>query len=143
MKTSVMPRQIAEAMTPRPISVRPETPLGELFALFEQHDYNAFPVVDERGILQGMVTKLDLLRLFHSPEETPWQPRHRRSADRVVDFMTRGLVMVEADDSISTAIDLMIDYRLRTLPVVERKQFDRFLVGVVTRTDLLRWVEIE
>jgi hypothetical protein len=42
-------------MTPSPVSVRPQTTIAEL---------KAFPVVDERGILHGLVSKLDLLHVF-------------------------------------------------------------------------------
>jgi CBS-domain-containing membrane protein len=35
----------------------------ELEALFEQHDFNAFPVV-EKGKMLGIVTKFDFLRAF-------------------------------------------------------------------------------
>jgi CBS domain-containing protein len=142
METKVMRRTVAEAMTVRPIAVRPETPLGELFALFEQHDINGIPITDARGVLVGLVTKLDLLRMFHSPVESDTTMRHRRG-ERVVDFMTRGLVTVEPTDSVATAIDLMVDFRLRMLPVIERRNFERHLVGVVSRKDLLRWVEVE
>ena len=143
MQTKVMPRRVAEAMTVRPITIRPETPVGELFALFELHDFNALPVVDAQGVLLGMVTKLDLLRLFHSPETEKWGRPRGTAGDRVVDFMTRGLISVEPDDSVAAAIDLMVDYRLRILPVIERRQFQRYLVGVVSRSDLLRWVEVQ
>ena len=140
METKVLPRTVAEAMTMRPIAVRPETPIGELFALFEQHDINGIPVTDRRGVLVGVVTKLDLLRMFHSPGDE--DERKRRRGERAIDLMTRGLVTVDSTDSVATAIDLMIDFRLRMLPVVERRNFERHLIGVVSRTDLLRWVEV-
>jgi CBS domain-containing protein len=37
--------------------------MRELEALFEQHDFNSFPVVEE-GQMLGIVTKFDFLRAF-------------------------------------------------------------------------------
>jgi hypothetical protein len=46
------------------VSVRPETTIGELKSLFERYDLNASPVVDVRGILCGLVSRLDMARVF-------------------------------------------------------------------------------
>jgi CBS domain-containing protein len=64
MDKHITERPIRAIMTPAPVSVRPETTIGELKALFERYDFNAFPVVDAQGILRGLVSKLDLLRAF-------------------------------------------------------------------------------
>jgi len=37
--------------------------LRELETLFEQHDFNAFPVMEERKMV-GIITKFDFLRAF-------------------------------------------------------------------------------
>src|SRR6266436_6305391 len=53
--------QVADAMTYRPVTVGAGTPLAEVEALFERHDFNSLPVVSRDGILVGVVTKLDFL----------------------------------------------------------------------------------
>ncbi|MBI4012406.1 MAG: CBS domain-containing protein [Candidatus Rokubacteria bacterium] len=51
--------------------------------------------------------------------------------------MSQAVVAVEADDSVTTAIDRMLEYGVRSLPVVERRDGLPVLVGIVSRSDLL------
>jgi CBS domain-containing protein len=143
MKKRVESKVIREIMTPAPVTVRPDTSISDLKALFERYDFNAFPVVDELGVLRGLVSKLDLLRVF--------RPDWRRGgvssvlalwAERVDDIMSRGIVAVEPDEPVETAVDLMIEARRRSLPVVERRPEGRVLVGMLSRTDLLPYLTL-
>jgi CBS domain-containing protein len=143
MKKRVESKTVREIMTPAPVTVRPDTSISDLKALFERYDFNAFPVVDEVGVLRGLVSKLDLLRVFH--------PDWRRGgisgvlalwAERVDDIMSRGIVAVEPDEPVVTAVDLMIETRRRSLPVVERRAEGRVLVGMLSRTDLLPYLTL-
>jgi CBS domain-containing protein len=133
----VWPR-VREIMTAPAISVRPSTTVEALERLFEVHDFNGFPVVDEPGRLRGLVTKLDLLRVYRA-QRFRWMPEIRPlPADRVDDLMSRAVVAVEPDDEVSTAVDRMLESGLRSLPVVERRGGEMILVGIVSRTDVLR-----
>jgi CBS domain-containing protein len=60
------------------------------------------------------------------------------SAGRVVDAMRRGVVSVEPTDLAVRAADLMVETRLHSLPVVERKAVGPVLVGIVSQGDVLR-----
>ena len=57
---------VRQFMTRRVMTVKRQTTMRELAALFEKHDFNAFPVVEE-GKLFGIVSKFDFLRAFASP----------------------------------------------------------------------------
>jgi CBS domain-containing protein len=52
---------VAQAMTPNPVSVRPDTEIEELAALMVDNNFHTIPVVDE-GTLVGIVGKVDILR---------------------------------------------------------------------------------
>jgi CBS domain-containing protein len=130
-------------MTPTPVGVRPEATVTELLGLFDRHDFNAFPVVDGEGVLRGLLTKLDLLRLFR-PDETGRIPELAEVGDRRVnELMRHGVVTVEPDDSVSVAADLMVVTGLRSLPVVNRSTGLPVLLGMVSRGDLLRALRVE
>src|SRR3972149_550503 len=108
MRKQVEERTVREVMTPTPVAVRPSTTVGELKALFEAHDFNAFPVVDEAGALCGMVSKLDFLRMFR-PARRRWLPDLRAVwAERVGDIMSAGLIAVEPGGPVVGAVDLMV-----------------------------------
>ncbi|MFO7972674.1 MAG: CBS domain-containing protein [Desulfobacterales bacterium] len=52
---------VAQAMTPNPASVRPDTEIEGLAALMVDNNFHTIPVVDE-GTLVGIVGKEDILR---------------------------------------------------------------------------------
>jgi CBS-domain-containing membrane protein len=52
---------VAEAMTPNPVTVQPDTNIEEVAALMVDRNFHTIPVVDE-GKLVGIVGKEDILR---------------------------------------------------------------------------------
>src|SRR5262249_53967005 len=54
-------KRAAEVMTPSPVTVRANTPLVRVADLMVHRRLKRLPVVDERGVFVGMVSRLDLL----------------------------------------------------------------------------------
>lgn len=132
------PETVRQVMTRNPVTVAPDTSVGELKTLFERHGYNAFPVVDEDNFIRGIVSQYDLLAMFRTGRPpilelaTVW-------ARQVKDIMRRGVISVEPDDPIDEVVDLLLESRLRSVPVtVWRSGRGQQLVGMVGRRDLLR-----
>ncbi|HYL22744.1 MAG TPA: CBS domain-containing protein [Gemmatimonadales bacterium] len=140
-RSATMP--VHEVMTRAPVTVTAATTTGDLMALFERHDFNAFPVVDAQGVVRGIVTKLDVLRLFRPDRNLRVPDFPLLSSGRVADIMRRGVVSVEPDDPLVVAADLMVETRLHSLPVVQRKSGGPVLVGIVAQGDLLRGLRFE
>jgi CBS domain-containing protein len=124
---------VADAMTYRPVTITRATPLSELEALFEQHDFNCLPVC-EGGVLFGIVTKLDLLKAFAFTART-MIPRYeeimREPAERV---MTIQPVTVTPDVSLTRVLQMMAETRYRSFPVV----IGALLIGMIAREDVMR-----
>jgi CIC family chloride channel protein len=110
-----------------PATVLPTTPLRELTRLFLNTNRHAFPVVDERSRLVGIVSLTDLRKA----EDADLDTKH------VGDLMTRTLVTVSPEDSLDTALLRMGPKDLSRLPVVSRDDPER-LLGVIRRNDLVR-----
>jgi CBS domain-containing protein len=113
-------------------TVRPETTIGELTELTTVFDYNGFPVVDDDGVLQGLVTRTDLFKLYLEP--------YRRSnvagaADTVTTIMSRGVITVRPEEPVLKAIAFMVEHHVITLPVVAPSPRGPQVVGVITRRD--------
>lgn len=86
--------------------------------------FHAAVVVDEEGELQGLVCRTDLNRaleheLGHAPARS---------------VMTHKVVSVNFDDSLDHVRRVVVERHVGSLPVMK----DGRLVGIVTRTDLLR-----
>jgi CBS domain-containing protein len=55
---------VEEVMTERVITVTPETPMLEAVRLMLEHRFNCLPVVDAVNQLVGILTEVDVFRLF-------------------------------------------------------------------------------
>jgi CBS domain-containing protein len=125
--------RVEDVMTRNPVSIRAETPLSEVEAIFEKHDFNALPVVDAAGGLVGLLTKLDLLRAFRFTDDKmfpPYDEIMRRPASSV---MTRDLATVRPRTPLTRVLEKLLDTGNKSFPVVDEGR----LVGMVAREDVL------
>lgn len=143
MVRHIAPLMIRDIMTPRPRTVGPKTSVRTLQHLFISYGFNAFPVVDEAHTLLGIVTKLDLLRIFRHDPERLLPELSVLWAEHVDDIMRRRVVTLAPDDSVATAVDRMLSLRLRSLPVVESGGRKALLIGIVSRGDVLSTLMLE
>ncbi len=143
MMTRTAVLHVGDVMTPNPVTIGPDRTVAELVEVFLRHDYNALPVVEDDGILLGLVTKLDLLRLLR-PGETLQIPDWTSISDTPVDqIMRHGVISVELEDTAAVAADLMVATGLRSLPVVQRGPGAPMLCGMLSRGDLLKCLRVE
>ena len=52
--------------------------------------------------------------------------------------MRRGVTTVQPDDLVEMAVKLLVQYRHRSLPVVEGRRSRPRVLGIVSRRDILR-----
>lgn len=105
------------------VTVGPATPIREVARLLVLHRVGGLPVIEE-GRLVGIVTSTDLL-----PSEETDHP-----ARTVADVMTRDPITATEDASIAAAARLLSRHGIKRAPVCR----NGVLVGIVTRSDLLR-----
>ena len=115
---------ICELMTPNPICCSPETPLRRVAQLMKETLFGALPVCRE-GHVVGVVTDRDLVTRGFVAQGDP-------SLLPVSEVMTRNLVLVNDDDRIERAVELMESRKVRRLPVTR----EGLLVGMISITDL-------
>jgi CBS-domain-containing membrane protein len=124
----------ADAMTRDVKTVARRITLGELGDLFEKEDFNTFPV-EENSQVVGLVSKFDYLANFIF---TPAQmvPRYDDLMKRIVaDIMTPDFIYVRKETRLTRVLQLMVDHRLRSMPVIEG---DQRLAGMISREDVMR-----
>jgi CBS domain-containing protein len=122
---------VTDVVTTKVVTVRPDTPVRSLAAMFRQHRVSAFPVTTEDGKVIGVVSESDLIALAAGR-------RHRwnRAAARETagDLMTHPAVTVSPHEPVQTAARLMHSHRIQRLPVVD---LDGRLAGIISRSDVL------
>jgi CBS domain-containing protein len=121
-------------MTRAVTTVTRQTTMRELEALFEKHDFNSLPVVED-GKMLGIVTKFDFLRAFAftTGEMVPHYDELMRRP--VGEIMTEAVVHVEPAAPLTRVLQLMVSLKSRSFPVIRA---DLQLVGMISREDVIR-----
>jgi CBS-domain-containing membrane protein len=121
-------------MTRSVITVTRQLTMRELEQLFEKHDFNSFPVVEEGNIL-GIVSKLDFLRTF-AFTTGQMLPRYDDLMRRpVIEAMTEAVAHVEPAAPLTRVLQLMVNLKARSFPVVGSQGQ---LLGIISREDVMR-----
>lgn len=127
---------VGELMSKPVVTVTPETTIEALTALMAAHDFNAFPVVNDTGVLLGLVTRHDLFRLYLLPYARFIPAIEATWVSSVGAIMSRGVIALYPSAPAIKAIALMVEHRIRTIPIVTDTVAGTVVAGVVTRRDL-------
>jgi len=119
---------VGSMMTTTVTAVPANLPLAKVVEMMYASKHLGFPVTD-RDMLVGMVTLADVNRT--SPID--------RDAMQVKDVMTRdNLVTLPPDAPVMEALHLMTTRNIGRIPIVQ----DDKIIGIVTRTDILKVTEL-
>ena len=131
---SFIEQVVAEHMTRSVKTVTRALTLRELGDLFEKEDFNTYPV-EENGQVVGLVSKFDHLACFvFTPAHI--MPHYEDLMRRTVaDVMTSDFIYVGTDTRLTRVLQLMVDHRIRSMPVIDG---DQRLVGIISREDMMR-----
>jgi CBS domain-containing protein len=124
----------ADAMTRNAKTVSRSLTLRELEYFFEEDDFNSYPVEEDSQIV-GLVSKFDFLACFvFTPARI--MPRYDDLMEKTVaDIMTPDFIYVRGETKLTRVLQLMVDHRIRSMPVIEG---DQRLVGMISREDVMR-----
>src|SRR5215216_6736582 len=112
-------------MTTNLVTVRPKASIEEAIEILLNQRISGLPVTDDDGRLVGVIKEFALLAVTYDK---------RVKNHTVAQHMTRDVITVDVNDSVSRIADLCIVHRVRRVPVMENGR----LVGVIARRDVLR-----
>ncbi len=134
----------ADIMSPRPVTVTPETTIAQAWGLFREHRIKALPVVDATGSVVGIVTPADFMREAEDAGDDGHEERRRRmrswsrtapgAPDTVARIMTRQVRVTGTGSHLSDLVPLFASTGHHHLPVVDENQR---LVGIITQSDVV------
>jgi CBS-domain-containing membrane protein len=144
-----------DIMTSEVHTVSMETSVEELARLFVKTGVSAMPVVDDEGMLQGIVTETDLVaqdKPLHIPtvvslfdwvvylesEDRFAEQVKKMTARQVREICTTDVATCSPDEPVSKIVGLMLEKGIHIVPVVE----DGKLLGIVARLDIIRSMEL-
>lgn len=136
-----MPSLVAEVMTYNVVAVRQEAEFKEIVAVMHRRRVSAFPVIDDRDRVIGVVSEADMLPREAYPAWPPASGReHRRRVPAKATALTAGELMtspamtIGPQATVTEAARVMYSHKVKRLPVTDE---DGRLVGIVSRVDLL------
>jgi len=140
-----MDAAVKDVMTTQVIWVEQDTPFAAIAAALRQYRVSAFPVLNDKGEVIGVVSESDLLAkqaLGGGDGDMPGMItgilRHKQlekaRAVTAGDLMTSPAVTVSPDDTVEHAARLMYLRAVKRVPVVDE---ENHLAGIVSRADVL------
>ena len=141
----------SDIMTTEVITVKKETNLKDLAGLLYRNHINGVPVVDDDGLLIGIICESDLIRkdkklhiptvvaifdwvlYLESPKKIEKEIR-RINATTVEDLYIKEVVTVDEKTPVDEIASIMEEKKVYTIPVMDGDS----LVGIVGQADLIR-----
>ena len=125
MKKRVTGIRVIEAMTKKPLVVKPEDSLKEVANLMLKEDVGGV-IVKENGKAVGILTERDLIRVIAKGDGL--------ADTKLREVMSTKLIKIDPNEDIYDAMLKMNKENIRRLPVVDKN--DKF-VGLLTEKDIL------
>ncbi len=140
-----------DIMTTEVITVKKETLLKELAEILYENHINGVPVLDDDGLLIGIICESDLIRrdkklhiptvvalfdaVFYLESSKNVEKEIKRiNATTVEELFTREVVTVDEKTPIEEIATLMTQKKIYTIPVMDGNR----LVGIVGKGDVIR-----
>ena len=142
----------------KPIVVYEDDNLCDVIKLFREKKISGAPVLNKNGELVGIISESDIIKtitthdedlnlilpspldLIELPLKTALKIEEFKEdlkkalKTKVKDVMTKNVIVAKPDMTINDAAKLMIEHKIKRLPVVDD---DGNLVGIITRGDLI------
>lgn len=137
-----------DVMSDGVMSITDDATVYEAAVLLVNSRVSAMPVVDQKGVMVGIVSEADLIQRAEIGADAETSGLLHQLADdvrsaeafvqansrRVTDVMSRNVMTVEENATVGEIAYLMAKHNIKRLPVVR----NRSVVGMVSRVDLLQ-----
>lgn len=126
---------VRDWMTTQITKATPRLRLHDALRLMNRANIRALPIV-EKETLVGIVTKRDLLRSDVSSVMRDIWDQYRQVGNVPLEkIMTKTVITIPADASMTQAAETLLEYKITALPVTNE---EHQMVGILTSTDLFR-----
>ncbi len=149
--------KVSDVMTKKVIMLDPEDNIDKVTKLFEEYNFDGFPVVNKEGILIGIVTAYDMVSqsyAIHLPslanilddilsnkanKNTLEEHFNRVKVIKVRDIMNEDPLVVSPDIRVEDlAKEFIQHHKVNPIPVID---VNKKVLGVVSRFDVIRFFD--
>ncbi|MBU0600509.1 CBS domain-containing protein [bacterium] len=144
-----------DIMTKEVITVRIETPVKEVALVLTKNRISGVPVINRDNEMVGIITEADLIALdknIHFPtaitilggviylnSKSFDQDLKKVIATKAEDLMTKKVIFVSKETSLSEIATIMSEKRIHLLPVIENKK----IIGIISKADIVKTIANE
>lgn len=145
---------IKDIMTSEIVTVREDDTVEKCANLLITHNLSGLPVLDESGKVKGIVTEGDLIRrasrvkgpaalevlggIFYLESPKKFMDDLKKTmGNSAKDIMTKNLITVDPDKPIEEAATLLVQNKIKRLPVIDK---EGNLIGIVSRKDIMNYL---
>ena len=143
--------KVLDVMQTKVITIRPDMEIKEIAKTLYDNKISGVPVVDSNSNLVGIVSEGDLLHKEANPQPPSVfgilgaliyyrgvkeydSDLKKLIATQASEIMTSKVVTINKEASIEEAASLMVNKKIKRLPVLE----DGKIIGIVTRMDIIK-----
>jgi len=119
---------VRDVISRDPITVKQGTPINDVLKIMVSNNIGFVPVINDKGELVGVLSERDLVGLVASGIPL---------SSSIDEYMKRNPVTLNENATIRDAINAIMKYGVRHLPIINEK---RRVVGVISIKDLLRFI---
>jgi CBS domain-containing protein len=127
-----LPGKVASRMSETVVTASPADSIQKIYALIRDSGFTAFPVVEKKRLV-GVISRRDLIS-----SRAVRSTLAGRAQKTVGDLMKKPVITVAPDVPLSEAADLLVQYDVSRLPVLDG---DR-LIGIVDRHDVVSHLQV-
>jgi CBS domain-containing protein len=125
---------VDEIMSKKIETIEEFASIQEVALKMKDKNKSSLIVVDSFGKPKGLITERDLVRKICVKDISP-------SRVMIKEIMSLPLITINPNESLSSAIDIMLQHNIRHLLVVDNKTEMNKPLGIVTPRDLTRYQE--
>jgi CBS domain-containing protein len=127
---------VRDVMTAPAVAIRWDDSVLEAAALMEEKNIRRLPVIDEDGVLIGIISDGDVREALSIYNVTnPYAPDQDEILLAVDEIMSAPVHAVGPDEHLRSVVQLMLEHKIGGVPVINA---ERHPLGVVTESDIFR-----
>ncbi len=136
---------VKDIMTKEVITVKEDTPVGEIIRVLLENKISGVPVVDNSNNLVGIISEADLIykeksllpvTTYHGDQKKFMNDYRRSIAKTAGEIMAKCVITVSEDTTVEEAATLMLEKWIKRAPVVK----DKKVVGIISRADIMKTI---
>ncbi|MEM5834340.1 MAG: CBS domain-containing protein [Candidatus Aenigmatarchaeota archaeon] len=128
--------KVKDVMSKNVITVSPEQSIMEVVKILAESKVSGLPVVKE-GKIVGIITEADILDLVGKKNLLAIDEGalKEKGVTKVKEIMKKVVIVANEEDGLDRAVLLMSLYKVKRLPVVDKKNN---IVGIIARDDIIK-----